>query len=127
MSSRYELAVVVTLNRCGSPTWTLICVAKPWIVELPEPVTSQALLGLPALGFSQATGLITGAQGAAANGGRPPAGTVIPTARRATARARRHQVVVRMGIGGAPPVPGLTSGPCSGRGGAADYEWSGSA
>ena len=66
MSSRYDVAVVLTLKLSVSPTLTLISVAKPWMVVLPEPLTSQVLLGVPGLLFSQATGLARGAQGSAA-------------------------------------------------------------
>ena len=50
-----------------SPVLTLICVAKPWIVESPAPATSQSDVGVPGLVFSHATGLVTGvAQGSVA-------------------------------------------------------------
>ena len=44
----------MTLNDAVSPLLTLIEVAKPWMVESPEPVTDHALEGSPGCAFSQA-------------------------------------------------------------------------
>src|SRR3954452_11282954 len=48
-------------------------VAKPWMEPLPEPLMSHSLAGLPALVFSHATGLVTGASHGAAVAGEAPA------------------------------------------------------
>src|SRR3954453_11737377 len=71
MSSRYDRALFLTLKLSVSPALTLIWVAKPWMAVLPDPEMSQVLLGVPGLLFSQAIGLTSGAQGSAANAGRP--------------------------------------------------------
>jgi hypothetical protein len=53
------------------PTFTLIDVAKPWIVESPAPFGCQSLGGSPGKVFSQAITLVTGGpQGLAAAAGR---------------------------------------------------------
>jgi len=67
----YELAGVLILKDSVSPAFTLIDVAKPWIVESPAPLTCQSLGGSPAKVFSQAITLTTGGpQGPAAAAGR---------------------------------------------------------
>src|SRR4051812_34569104 len=91
MSSRYDVAGVSILNPSVSPTSTLICVAKPWIEALPAPVIPHSLSGLPALVFSHATALTTGAsQAAAAAGAAVTAAS--PVAARSVAR-RTSQIL----------------------------------
>src|SRR5260370_27120595 len=60
MSMWYEDAGVLILKDSVSPTFTLIDVAKPWIVWSPAPLTCQSLGGSPGKVFSQAITLITG-------------------------------------------------------------------
>ena len=50
-------------------------VVKPWMVALPEPLTSHSLLGLPGCVFSHATGLTTGGSHGAASAGVAVIGT----------------------------------------------------
>src|SRR6516225_6946179 len=57
MSMWYEFDGVLILNDSVSPGCTLICVAKPWIVESPIPLTFQSLAGSPASWFSHAIAL----------------------------------------------------------------------
>src|SRR4051794_16904519 len=64
-------------------------VANPWIAEVPAPVMSHVLLGVPALEFSHATGFRTGAQGSAASA----AGTAGPHTARIV--ASRNAIEVR--------------------------------
>src|SRR5450755_2967015 len=67
----YEDAGVLILKFSVSPTFTLIDVAKPWIVESPIPLTCQSLGGSPGKVFSQAITLVTGGpHGLAAAAGR---------------------------------------------------------
>ena len=56
----YAFAGVLILKDTVSPTFTLIAVAKPWIVESPAPLTCQSLGGSPGRLFSQAITLVTG-------------------------------------------------------------------
>ena len=59
------------LERSVCPMFTLIDVAKPWIVESPAPSTCQSVGGSPGKEFSQAITLDTGGpQGPAAAAGR---------------------------------------------------------
>jgi len=51
----YDDAGVRILKETVSPAFTLMAVAKPWIVESPGPPTSQSLSGSPVRVFSQAT------------------------------------------------------------------------
>src|SRR5215471_18802184 len=67
MSMWYEFDGVLILKFSVSPAFTLIDVAKPWIVESPIPFTCQSLTGSPGSWFSHAIVL---AQAAAA--GRAP-------------------------------------------------------
>src|SRR6478752_7973662 len=55
------------------------------MVVLPEPLTSQVLLGVPGLLFSQAIGLAMGAQGSAAASGPKKIGTIATTSSTVTA------------------------------------------
>ena len=67
----YDVAVVLILKDSLSPTFTLIAVAKPWIVESPIPLTCQSLGGSPGSVFSHAITLVTGGpHGLAATAGR---------------------------------------------------------
>ena len=67
----YAFAGVLILKDSVSPTFTLIDVAKPWIVESPAPLTCQSLGGSPGNVFSQAITLVTGGpHGSAAAAGR---------------------------------------------------------
>ncbi len=67
----YDDAGVLILNDSVSPAFTLIDVAKPWIVESPIPFTCQSLGGSPGWVFSQAITLVTGGpHGPAAAAGR---------------------------------------------------------
>src|SRR6478609_2372314 len=71
MSMWYDRAGVLILKDTVSPTFTLIEVAKPWIVWSPAPLTCQSLGGSPGKLFSQAITLVTGGpQGPAAAAGR---------------------------------------------------------
>ena len=56
----YDVAGVLILKDSVSPAFTLIDVAKPWIVESPAPLTCQSLGGSPGNEFSQAITLVTG-------------------------------------------------------------------
>src|SRR6476646_7700339 len=89
MSSRYDVAVVLTLKFSVSPTLTLISVVKPWLKMIPEPLTSQVLLGLPGLLFSHATGLAMGAQGSAAASVARKIGTIAAASRNVSMAAVR--------------------------------------
>src|SRR5215475_7219116 len=60
MSMWYALAGVLILKFSVCPAFTLIDVAKPWIVESPAPLTCQSLGGSPGCVFSQAITLTTG-------------------------------------------------------------------
>src|SRR5215469_7622650 len=60
MSMWYADAVVSILKDSVCPAFTLICVAKPWIVWSPAPFTCQSLGGSPGNVFSQAITLSTG-------------------------------------------------------------------
>jgi hypothetical protein len=67
----YELDGVLILKLSVSPAFTLIDVAKPWIVESPDPLTCQSASGSPCCAFSQAITLVTGGpHGPAAADGR---------------------------------------------------------
>ena len=67
----YDVAGVLILKDSVSPAFTLIDVAKPWIVESPAPLTCQSLGGSPGSVFSQAITLVTGGpHGPAAAAGR---------------------------------------------------------
>src|SRR5258708_39599350 len=71
MSMWYDFAGVLILKDSVSPTFTLIDVAKPWIVESPARPTCQSLGGSPGSVFSQAITLTTGGpHGLAAAAGR---------------------------------------------------------
>lgn len=50
----YDFAGVLILKDSVPPTFTLIDVAKPWIVESPIPFTDQSLDGSPGSWFSHA-------------------------------------------------------------------------
>ena len=72
----YDFAGVLILKDSVCPTFTLIEVAKPWIVESPAPLGCQSLAGSPGKVFSQAITLVTGGpHGLAAAAGRTPATT----------------------------------------------------
>src|SRR5262249_30841727 len=60
MSMWYLVDGVLILNDTVCPGVTLICVAKPWIVESPAPLTCQSAAGSPGLVFSHAITLVTG-------------------------------------------------------------------
>src|SRR3954447_6243440 len=97
MSRRYDVALVSILKPSVSPTLMLICVAKPWMLLLPAPVTPHSLSGLPGLVFSQATGLVTGAsQGAATAAGGE---TTLRPARARTPASRSSPALVRVLVG----------------------------
>ena len=67
----YDVAGVSILKDSVCPTFTLIDVAKPWIVGSPAPLTCQSLGGSPGKVFSQAITLTTGGpHGLAAAAGR---------------------------------------------------------
>src|SRR5690242_1494450 len=71
MSMWYDVAGVLILKDSVCPTFTLIDVANPWIVESPAPLTCQSLGGSPGKEFSQAITLTTGGpHGPAAAAGR---------------------------------------------------------
>src|SRR5215470_16928013 len=71
MSMWYDVAGVLILKDSVCPTFTLIDVAKPWIVASPEPLSCQSLGGSPGKVFSQAITLVTGGpHGLAAAAGR---------------------------------------------------------
>src|SRR5438128_1389232 len=57
MSRRYAVAVVWILKRTVWPWLTLMSVANPWMLELPAPLMSHSLGGLPACSFSHTIGL----------------------------------------------------------------------
>jgi hypothetical protein len=68
------------------PAFALMSVAKPWMAELPAPLTSQTLCGVPARQFSATTGFAGLPQSAAATDGIPntamsPATTATGTTR----------------------------------------------
>src|SRR6516165_6550057 len=71
ISMWYLVDGVVILNDSVWPAFTLIWVAKPWIVESPIPLTCQSLGGSPGCVFSHAITLVTGGpHGPAAAAGR---------------------------------------------------------
>src|SRR5579859_4036643 len=73
MSMWYDVAGVLILKLSVWPAFTLIEVAKPWIVESPMPLTCQSLGASPGKVFSQAITLVTGGpHGPAAAAGRTP-------------------------------------------------------
>src|SRR6516165_9064894 len=76
MSMWYRVDGVVILKDSVCPTFTLIDVAKPWIVESPAPLTCQSLAGSPVSWFSHATGL----PHAAAAGGAADRATALANA-----------------------------------------------
>ncbi len=65
MSMWYFVDGVLILNCSTPPTFTLICVAKPWMEVSPAP-ESHCDWGVPGRLFSHATGLMTGEHGLAA-------------------------------------------------------------
>src|SRR5215469_17017730 len=94
----YDLAGVLILKFSVCPTFTLIDVAKPWIVESPAPLTCQSLGGSPGSVFSHAMTLTTGGpHGPAAAAERAP---TRPSDARSTASSRpiteRRALVRRM-------------------------------
>src|SRR5262252_3736616 len=71
MSMWYDRDGVLILNDSVCPAFTLICVANPWIVESPAPLTCQSPGGSPGFVFSHAITLVTGGpHGPAAAAGR---------------------------------------------------------
>src|SRR5215467_8256965 len=85
MSMWYDFAGVLILKDSVWPAFTLIDVAKPWIVESPAPLTCQSLGGSPGNVFSHAITLVTGGpHGPAARAGRAPAATTSTLASSAT-------------------------------------------
>src|SRR5215813_13940615 len=60
MSMWYDFDGVLILKVMACPAFTLIDVAKPWIVESPAPLTCQSLGGSPGNVFSHAITLVTG-------------------------------------------------------------------
>src|SRR3954454_3787973 len=95
MSIRYERAVVLTLKLTRWPLFALMSVAKPWMLELPEPETPHSLSGFPGFVFSQAMGFVTGAaHGSAARAVRDKAtkATSKPTASNPAGAARLNAV-----------------------------------
>src|ERR1044072_3353771 len=93
MSRRYDVAGVSILNPSVSPTFTLIWVAKPWIVALPAPVIPHSLSGLPVFVFSHATGLTIGVS----HGAATAAGgfTTLSPVRARTPASRLSQILGR--------------------------------
>src|SRR4051794_25472373 len=89
MSMWYLVDGVLILNDSVCPMFTLIEVAKPWIVVSPCPLTCQSLVGSPGRLFSQAITLVTGGpQGpAAADGGELTSAAVPSTS---TVPAKMH-------------------------------------
>src|SRR5262245_56869819 len=73
----YFVDGVLILKRTVSPAWTLVCVAKPWIVRSPARVMPQSEFGVPGFEFSHAIRLVTGGSHAAA-----AAGTACATTRK---------------------------------------------
>ena len=67
----YAFAGVLILKDSVSPAFTLIDVAKPWIVESPAPLTCQSLGGSPGCVFSHAITLDHGRPARAGRGRRP--------------------------------------------------------
>src|ERR1700675_2134462 len=65
MSMVYDDASVMILKDSVAPTFTLMSVANPWMVLLPDPTTSQTLCGVPGWEFSHTIGLVGGSQGSA--------------------------------------------------------------
>src|SRR4051794_4694791 len=88
MSTWNAAAVVETLKWTVSPALTLICVAHPWIVASPAPLTSHVVRGVPGRQFSAMTGFAGDAHGSAA----PAAGidTVRPNAATIAATTIEH-------------------------------------
>src|SRR5947209_493408 len=73
-------AVVLILKWTAPPTFTLICVAKPWIVGSPAPLTSHVDCGVPTKQFSATTEFAGDAHGPV------PAALATPAAWGAAAR-----------------------------------------
>src|SRR5690349_22879977 len=110
MSRRYEVAVDLILKLTVSPTLTLICVAKPCSAALPEPETSQVLLGVPGFVFSQATGFSNGAHASAAAAG-PADGTArVAATRVSTSNDRRWRVLSARTETAFPVTPAMRCG-----------------
>src|SRR5436190_21149355 len=104
MSIVYADAGVLILKLTVCPTFTLMSVAKPWIVASPAPVTSHTVSGVPVWLFSHATALISGLHGSvAALAGcapTPPRAThnvaiVTPAIRRTQGRRDSRPAVAR--------------------------------
>src|SRR5574342_1439395 len=69
MSRRQALAGVLTLKATVPPGFTLMSVAKPWMVASPAPLTSQVDCAVPARQFSASMALAGEAQDAPATRG----------------------------------------------------------
>src|ERR1700712_1933811 len=83
--------VDLILNDSVSPTLTLWLVAKPWIVELPSPSTSQLSGSLPVLVFSQAILFVTGVVQASARAARGATMASVNSSAAASIRLERRE------------------------------------
>src|SRR5579875_1174894 len=88
MSIVYADASVEILKYSVWPMFTLMSVAKPWMVGSPTPVTSQTLSGVPGLEFSQTIGLLPGPHGDVAAEAAGCAASSPPAAKAAAAHTR---------------------------------------
>src|SRR5215467_1297826 len=109
MSMWYDRDGVLILNDSLCPAFTLICVANPWIVESPAPLTCQSPGGSPGLVFSHAITLVTGGpHGPAAAAGRALTATSKPTS---TASTRPMTDRRANALWGRSPVPDMINRP----------------
>ena len=69
MSIVYALAGVLILNPMVPPTFTLMSVENPWMVESPEPLMSHTEGSVPGRAFSHTTGFAVALQSLAACAG----------------------------------------------------------
>src|SRR5215813_15374412 len=96
MSMWYLVDGVLILNDTVCPGVTLICVAKPWIVESPAPLTCQSAAGSPGLVFSHAITLVTGGpHGPAAAAGRASTKKSKPRSTTSIRPATKRRPIVR--------------------------------
>src|SRR5258708_27460675 len=98
MSMWYLVDGVLILKFMVCPGVTLICVAKPWIVESPAPLTCQSPGGSPGTMFSQAITLVTGGPH-----GLAAAAALIPTREDRPGSTARGRPAARRRVDGGRP------------------------
>src|SRR5579864_6894155 len=106
MSMWYAVAGVLILKYSVCPRFTLIDVAKPWIVVSPAPLTCQSLVGSPGCVFSHAITLVTGGpHGPAALAG------CVPTRDRTPRSTASIRPITKRGIRTREPVADIPDPP----------------